>query len=367
MNPVLVQQLSQALNARSSALRLRSPLEAAVCAAMAQGPSPVLQEIFARYYRVLASTVPDLTGLLAGLHHLALAGAAASSSFFPTCGGTFVPGRDEPELSAALERDLADHSDDLLDFLLSQEPAREDPLPAALFLLGALAALDRFGGDLFVLEMGAGGGVRLLLDRYRYRFGDLTLAPEAAPVLDLESGWEGPAPLRLLRRGLPVSAGRRGVAESPRDLTDPDQLLAALAFLPPDRPDQADRLRAVAAAMALEGRPDVRTGDLSRILVETYNGMAQGTTLMIAGFDVWNRLTEGERIRTAQAIQSLAAQVQPRKPIAWVQAEPGGRDRLELTLHTFGWADREDRDVRRLAEADRDLRRIRWLEPIPEE
>lgn len=366
MNPLLIQQLRHALTVRSSVLQARSPLEAAICSALAEGPSPALQGIFERYYRVLASTAPDLTGLLAGLHHLALSGAAASARFFPTCGGQFDPQRDRTDLGSTLEQDLAELADDLLDFLLSQEPPREDPRPAALLLLAALAAQERFGGALFLLEMEAGGGSRLLLDRFRYRFGDRVLAPQTEPILDLESDWAGPAPDHLLRRGLPVFSGRLGVTDSPRDLTDPEQLLPALAYLPPDRPDLVERLRAVAAAMARGGRPEVRPGNLPRVLVEAYNAMNPHTTLLIAGFNAWQRLTEGERIRTAQAIQTLAAQIQPHKPIAWVQAEPAGPDRLELTLHTFGWADREDRAVRRLAEADSDLRQIRWLEAIPQ-
>lgn len=366
LNPLLVKQLRQALHVRSSILRFRSPLEASLCVALAEGPSPALLGIFERYYRVLASTVPDLTGLLAGIHYLALGGTAASARFFPTCGGQFDPAQDGPDLAAALEQDLAENADDLLDFLLSQEPAREETRPAALFLLAALTVQERFGGALFLLEIGAGGGTRLLLDRIRYRFGNLVLAPPAAPILELESDWAGPAPHHLLRQGLPALSGRLGVADSPRDLTDPEQLRSALAFLPPDRPDQAERLRSAAAAMEREGRPEVRLGDPSRALVEAYNAMAPGTTLMIAEYDSWHRLTEGERIRKAQAIQSLAAQIQPHKPIAWVQAEPAGPDRLELTLHTFGWADREDRAVRRLAEADADLRQIRWLEGIPQ-
>lgn len=362
---MLQQSLRRAFGAQAIRWQGTSPVWAALCEGVAAGPAPTMDELFSRFLRIISATAPNVPLLLAALHALALEGAAPRSArFFPSCGGAFAPAEASALLDAA-EADLAEAREDALDFMLSQEPADPALEICPLVLLGALAAAERFGGGLSVVELGSGGGLRLLFDRYAYRFGSRQLG-ESALSFSVEAG--GATVAALLTRGMPRVVARCGLDLAPADLTDPRELNAVAAFLPPDQVERLERLRQAAAIMAQQGRPDLRQGDvtsvLAPLLVEAYNEMAPGNTLLLVEALHWSGLSEEEKKRAAQAVQTLAAQVQPHKPIAWVQADTftPGSCALELRLHTFGWADPEDRAVRRLAEASPAVTRVRWLE-----
>jgi hypothetical protein len=104
--------------------------------------------------------------------------------------------------------------------------------------------------------------------------------------------------------------------------------------------------------------------DLAALLVERYNAMPEGNTLFLCQSLLWPYLAEEQRVRMTSAVQRLAAQLRPHKPLAWLQIEPftPGSGTLTLRLQTFGWADQEDRAVRNLAEAAPDLAWVRWVE-----
>ncbi len=366
MEPLLQAHLRSAFAAQASRWRGRSPLFAALCAGLGAGPSPAAGAIFDRFFRIISATHANVPLFLGALHALALSGGAPRlASFFPSCGGSFAEA-DAPALLAAAEADLEAGREEMLDFMLSREPHEEALESCALLMLGALATVERFGGGLSLVDPGCGGGSRLLLDRYGYRFGSQVLGDSSLSFT--VSGAEPGALARLAAGGMPRVIARRGLDLAPLDLTDPGDLLAAKAFLAPDQTGRLERLEQAAALQAEGGRPDLRQGDvtwtLGPLLVEAYNEMDPGNTLLILQAMHWVRLSEEERKRMATAIQTLAAQIQPHKPIAWIQAEPftPGSPALELRLHTFGWADPEDRAVRKVATADPQVSTITWLE-----
>lgn len=345
----------------ASRLRADSPLYAALCESLAAGRHRTAGDLFGRYFRILSTDVADVSLFLGALHHLALTGSSAAlAALFPSCGGKW-DGSGPGALLAAVEDAMASHYDEILDFMLSQERVTDDPAPAALFLLGALAAAERFGGDIALVEMGAGGGLHLLLDQYAYRFG---AAAVGDGPLRLELKTEGPVE-SLLCRGIPTVRERVGLEARPRDLTRPDGLLLSTAFVPPDRLERIERLRTGAAVMARAGRPDLREGqaasDLAAVAEEVYDRMEPGTTLLLVEALHWSTLGSEEQKQVAHAIQRLAARIRPEKPIAWFQADrfAPGDSALELRLHTFGWTDPEDRAVRRIGAADPHLTWVR--------
>lgn len=364
MEPVTRQRLNQAFFAMSHSTRSTSPVTSALCAGLGQGPAPGCEALFDQYFRIISAAHFNLPTFLAALHHLALAGhAPALARFFPSCGGSFAPA-EQAALTAAAESALQEHREEVLDFLLTYEPRDIEVRRATAVLLGAQATVDRFGGGLSLVQLGAGDGLALLFDQYAYQLGDHHLGQSPLTLVTLTEG-DSPPPLPAR---LPRVVGRRGLDQGPVDLGDPTERLVSEAFIAPDQTGRLERFRTACALWEKAERPDLRQGipelDLSRMLVEAYNEMEPGNTLLLFSLLAWSQIDDEAQKRIALGVQSLAAQVQPHKPIAWLQAEPfsPGQSTLELRLHTFGWADLEDRAVRRLAEAAPDLSWIRWLE-----
>lgn len=355
MEPVTRQQLARSFQAMSQSSP--SPVHAALCAGLARGPVQACEALFDQYFRIISATHFNLPVFLAALHHLALAGDGPGlAQLFPSCGGTFRPGRDEDALVMAAEVTLRERREEVLDFLLSYEAREPEVRRAAAVLLGAMATVQRFPGGLSLVQMGADDGLLLQFDRYAYTLGERRLG-ESALLLEAAGS---PA---LEPFGMPVIVGRRGLGTSPVHLSNPGERRVSEAFIPPDDLDRMTRFR---TACALSNGVDLRQGtpelDLPRLMVEAYNAMEPGNTLFLFSLLGWSQLDDEAQKRVALGLQSLAAQLQPRKPIAWLQVEPfaPGAANLELRLHTFGWADREDRAVLRLAEAAPDLSWVRW-------
>lgn len=348
----------RALAVGATFYKRESPLYADLCNRLSQSPNHVVSDLFGRFFRILSTDTVDIRLFLGALHDRALSGASpALAAFFPSCGGAYQSEQQEA-LTAAVESAVTEGFDDLLDFMLSRQPVTDDPALATLTLIGAVAAQQAFGGPIALVEAGAGGGFRLLFDQYRYQIGPHQIGSGSVSFeLDLEGDW----PLS----SLPLVQERVGIEPLSRDMTDPEELRFVLACVPPDQMDRFQRLQVAAAWMRTVGRPDLREADivpgLAPLLTEVYNRMEPGTTLLLTQILHWSRLSSEEQKRVAFAIQSLASQIQPRKPIAWFQADrfTPGAPHLELRLHTFGWADPEDRDVLHLGTADPQLRWVR--------
>jgi hypothetical protein len=368
VDPIQLRHIQQALLAQAAYCRELSPISAALGEGLGAAPGPALADLFDRYFRITSMLAPDSDLLLAGLHWLALRGDAPGlARFYPSCGGTYSPTDREALLAAAGEA-LAEGREELLEFMLSREPRTCEVRRSAAFLLGALATADRFPGGIAVVEAGAGEGLSLWFERYAYRFTPAVDLGESPLRLDVALTDKGGAASRLLSQGMPQVVARYGLDQEPKDLAAPEERLALEAFFRPEQADAVERLRTAAGLVEGFGPSLIREGQvewhLSALLVEAYNAMPPGNTLFLCHTLLWPSLTEDQRVRMTSAVQQLAAQLQPYKPIAWLQAEPfaPGSDRLELRLQTFGWADREDRAVRKLAEATPDLSQVRWLE-----
>jgi hypothetical protein len=327
--------------------------------------SPPLLALYRRLFRILSTDLVEVPLLAGALHHIALRGEAPGlARFFPSCGGRLAPG-EEAALVAASEEVLADRSGEVLDFLLSRRPLRDDLAPALLLLLGAREVTALFGGGLSLVEAGAGGGLRLLFDRYAYRVGAQRFGD--SPVV-LEAGIEsGGDPGAEVLPGFPAVVGRAGLDPEPRDLTKPEQRLLVESFLPPDRPDRIDRLRAAAGLLGEfhpAERPEIKEGGAERLpdlLWDAYERMPPGNTLLLAHLFSWAPLRDGEQKATAGAVLALADRLKPEKPLAWLQADylgPGGRPAVRL--QTFHWRHPEERTAGLLGESDPAISRIRW-------
>jgi len=351
----------------------RSPIYGAILTDWLNRPIPALTVIVDQYCRILSTAAPDLTLLLAGLHHLALSGNAPRwAQHCASCGGEFHPNA-TGAMTTAVDAELSAAGDDLLDFMLSQETRREPIETAPMLLLGSLTSVAEFGGSIALVEYGCGGGSRMLFDQYQYQFGPhlAESSPDAATedscrfILELEGAKESIG--LLLANGMPQVISRRGLATERVDLTDPDHLRLYEAFLPPDDLRAHGLLRSAAAKLGGHDGLAIDLGDpaadLLPLLAEVYEAMPPGNTLLLADLLQWGGLRSEDRQRVTYQVQSFVARLQPHKPVAWLQVDRlnPAMPTIETRLQLFGWSDPEDRSVRRIAEASPNLTRLRWL------
>lgn len=196
---------------------------------------------------------------------------------------------------------VRDWRETLLDYMLSQTFRPRAATQAPELARGAREVAAKFGGGLCLVEWNCGAGLNLLLDL---------------------------SPVEVV--------GRYGLDPAPFDLTAPEDRRVLQSFF---WPDQVQPL----PTASLDIRQGEAETELFALLTEAYAAMPPGNTLLIMDAYAWGELTDPQKQQITWQVQHLAGHLAPHKPMAWVQAEPGA-----LRLQTFGWADPEDREVRRL-------------------
>ena len=192
---------------------MAAPVTARVCAALGQA----LDRSSATGRRVLdwpGEPVADavVLRLVGGLQALHRAGVDAGVS--RVFDGAVA---DEAAVAATLGRVVRDHDAALLPWL-DGPPQTNEAARSAGLMTGLLHLATRFGPRVEVLEIGSSAGLNLMLGRYRFDLGGVTVGPEDAAVRIVPE-WRGVAP--------PVAAvevvGARGVDIAPVDVGDPAQ------------------------------------------------------------------------------------------------------------------------------------------------
>ncbi|RJQ71526.1 DUF2332 domain-containing protein [Pseudonocardiaceae bacterium YIM PH 21723] len=139
-----------------------------------------------------------------------------------------------------------------------------------------LPALNRIPGPLALIEVGCSAGLNLLLDRYHYRYGEVSVGVPGSPVqIDIEVRPGAPVP-----GGLPEIAWRRGIELNPIDLENTEDVRWLQALIWPGRPQRAGRL-AAAIELARTDPPPVSPGDLFDLLPEVVAQVPAGATPVV--------------------------------------------------------------------------------------
>lgn len=267
-----------------------------------------------------------------GVHALHLAGAA------PELAPIY---RDQPADDArVIAAVLRGHEEALLPWLdgppQTNEAGRSANFIAAMLWLAGQGLPPRF----HCLEIGSSAGINLMLDRYRYDLGGVTVGPEAA-VMRFEPAWSGAPPPR---RDIAI-AGTRGCDVAPVDLTDPAQALRLKAYVWPEHGERFDRLEAAIAAAA-ERRPDlVRMNAADFVEAELARPQESGTTRMLMHSIVWQYVPADQQDRVRAAMVAAGVRATAERPLAWISVEadrtvhrhmlkarfwPGGGDEVHL-------------------------------------
>lgn len=338
-------ELLQALALQAVACeRLGSPLTARVLGALGASleGEGALAPLLADW---TLPPVPSAFALrLAGaLHALVLDGAAPElAAFYPDRAPRDPgPASDDRALRRAVEATLAAHGAVIADFL-DQAVQTNEVQRSAVLLPGLLEVARRVRAPLRVLELGASGGLNLLLDRWHYRFGRRGWGTPDAP-LRLAPAWSGPMP--PLEAPLAIRA-RRGVDLHPLDFRDDAVVRRGLAYLWPDQRERTQRFRiAVAALRASAVR--VEQSDVAAWLPPALADEAgEGPTVVFHSI-FWQYLPPETRRATEAAIRDAGARATAAAPVAWLRYEPEADGRhFELTLDLWPGPERRLRLAR---------------------
>jgi hypothetical protein len=211
---------------------------------------------------------------------------------------------------------------------------------------GLLVLAAHRPGPLDLYEVGASGGLNMLLDRYGYDLGGLSAGDPTSPVR-LAPKWEGPpppaAPVGIVRR--------RGVDLEPIDpVRDGERLLAYVW------PEQHSRLAQLEAALAVAAAdpPVVERGEAADWLdARLAEPPLPGAIRTIFHSIAFQYFPEASRRR----IETRLAEAGAIEPLAWLRYEKEpGEERITLRLRI--WPGGEDR---LLASGHPHGRAIRWF------
>jgi hypothetical protein len=226
---------------------------------------------------------------------------------------------------------LRDHAAALLPWLegppQTNEAGRSAGFVAALLWLAAQGLPARFE----CLEIGSSAGINLMIDRYRYELGGVTVGPEA-PVMAFSPEWRGfpPSP------GPIAFAPIRGCDVAPLDLTDTADALRLRAFIWPEHTVRFARLEAAIAA-ARKRKPELvkmRAADF--VEQQLASPQDEGTTRVLMHSIVWQYLPEDEKRRISVAMEKAGRRATPTRALAWIALE-ANRELLAHGLIVRRW------------------------------
>ena len=218
-------------------------------------------------------------------------------------------------LMPTFRRFVHDHAD-RVQRLLATRTTQTNEVGRCSFLLPAFGMLADEVGALGHLDVGASGGLNLLLDRFRYRFVDQAgawsvVGDDSTVVLECSTTGAVPIPSTM-----PTIASRCGVDRSPVDVTDDGEArwLEACVW-----PDQADRFRRLVEAIGIarSAPPELLAGDAVTSLAPAVERIASGAHPVVTNSWVLNYLTPDERVAYLAELERIGAE----RDLSWIYAE----------------------------------------------
>jgi hypothetical protein len=230
-----------------------------------------------------------------------------------------------PEDAAGFRRALLADLDGVANTMLARATQTNEPARCAALL----PVLERLGGPLALIEVGASAGLCLYPDRYAYRYDDRTVGGPSPVLLRCATSGDGPVP-----RGVPEVVTRIGIDLHPLEPGDPDDL-AWLGSLIWPGPEAADRLERLAAAARIAAAEPARvlSGDLVDRLPDALALVPDGAVAVVLHTAVLPYVPTDRRQAFAALVRSL--------PVRWLSQEaadavPGVREALPRDLDVAG-------------------------------
>ncbi len=298
-------ELARRFRHQSASSARRAPLYAALSGAIADDPDLYRRLLHAPEQQRL----PVL--LLAASHKLLLDSPDHPlAAWYPNL--TESP-RDplDPALAATYKDFLAEREGDLVRLLRTRRTQTNEVGRCAMFVL-AFGQLAGDVGPIAHLDVGASGGLNLLLDRYEYRFEPGGAVGGPSPVV-ITTGTRGDPPVPA---AMPVVGARCGIDVAPIDVTDDDEAHWLEACVWPDQADRFQRLRA-AIELARREPPELLAGDATASLAPAIERMARAGHPVVTNSWVLNYLPPDGRTAYVGELDRIGATVD----LSWVYVE----------------------------------------------
>lgn len=249
-----------------------------------------------------------------GLHHLLLSGE--DNRLARVYSGQMT---DQGQVDR-LVCELVETFDHLLLPWLDGPPQTNEAGRSASIMAGLLWLAPRVNPRFELFELGASAGVNTMLDRYRYRLGEVEVGPADSPMR-IEPEWRGgngspPPPPEDFEI---VSV--HGCDLAPIDLSDPASALKLKSYVWPDAPVRMARIDA-AIHLASEQPPSVARMDAAEFAKERLaRAQEPGTTRAMFHSIMWQYMPSASQNAITEAMLRAGAEATPDKPLAWVSLE----------------------------------------------
>lgn len=227
---------------------------------------------------------------------------------------------DDPALLPAFKRFVDRHLTALVD-LLTTKTTQTNEVGRCSAFLPAFALLADEVGPLGHLDVGASGGLNLLLDQFEYHYADkpvegvgrtaLVVGGPSEVVLDVTTRGNVPVPGRM-----PPIVARLGVDRDPIDVTDAAAARWLEACVWPDQADRFHRLRA-AIGLATTSPPPLRRGDAIDSLAAGVADVGEHGHPVVTNSWVLNYLSPQERLEYVAELDRIGAE----RELSWVFVE----------------------------------------------
>jgi hypothetical protein len=302
-------ELAQLFAASATSSLPRAPLYAALSAGISRDPD---------LYRLLLHAPPTQrlpVLLFACVHDLLLEDPGQQlAHWYPNLSSSpRSPG--DRSLMPTFKRFVESHADRLWT-LLATRTTQTNEVGRCAILLPALGLLGEEVGSLGLLDVGASGGLNLLLDRFEYRYetqaGVVTTVGGPSTVV-IEAATRGPVPVPS---EMPMIAVRCGIDQRPIDVTDDDEAHWLEACVWPDQTDRFQRLVA-AIGIAREMPPELLAGDAVTSLAPGVERVGASAHPVVTNSWVLNYLTPRGRSAYLAELDRIGAQ----RDLSWLYAE----------------------------------------------
>jgi hypothetical protein len=286
----------------------RAPLYAAIARNVARDPNIVALLLQAPETQRL----PVL--LFAAVHDLLLADPSAPlARWYPNLDADPRP-PDDGDFAPTFTAFVRDHEDQIIRRLATRSTQTNEVGRCGL-LLPALGMLSAEVGLIGHLDVGASGGLNLLLDRYEYHYtdrdGTTTEVGSSPVVIPVMTRGNVPVP-----RSLPSIGRRCGIDRRPVDVTDPQEARWLEACVWPDHVERFERL-AAAIELACQDPPELLAGDAVTSLASALERLGSDLHPVVTNSWVLNYLTAEQRIAYLAELDRIGAT----HDLSWVYAE----------------------------------------------
>jgi len=251
---------------------------------------------------------------------------------------------DPAAIAAAVNAALVAH-DDIIFPWLDGPPQTNEPGRSGALILGLMEIARRHGPKIELLEIGSSAGLNLLIDRYAFDLGGVTLGAPDSPVT-IRPEWRGDPPAPADVEFVSV----RGCDVQPLDATDPAVEARLLAYVWPETPARAERLGRAIAMQRARSVDLVRADAADWIEARLAEPQPAGVTRVLMHSVVWQYLPEAVANRIRAAMAAAGARATPDRPLGWVMMEPN-RAFAQQIVRVKSWPGHEEWEVLATAHA----------------